>query len=278
MSDIATSIPTGDIITEKTTDEPSFIDTVPESYREKPYMKGIDSMDKFVEQFDNAQSLIGKKTIGVPTEESPIEEWNQFFNKMGRPEAPDKYELDLVDMPDEFKRTDDQLALMKNVFHEAGLTAKQANQILKKTDEAVLKYHEDNKDEISKQLDSRNKEFTESMNKYFGEEKETAIAVTETMLKEYVPKGMEDMVKGIDDRSMLVLSTVLHNIHKAGKTEDKISKNVVITPEVTPESMREEAKKLMMTKEFRDAFHPNHDATKKKVQEMYQKIANPSGA
>lgn len=250
-----------------------FLQSVPESYREKPYMKGIDSMEKFVEQFDNAQSLIGKKTIGVPNDESSIEDWNQFYNKMGRPESVDAYEFETVELPDAYKRSDEDLKLMKSIFHEAGLTQKQAQQVLKKTDEAVLKYYEANKENMDKMVDERNKQFLAEMDKYFGDEKAQALAVAETMLKQHVPKGMEQLVQGLDDNSMLVLSTVLHNVHKAGKTEDGMSKNVDPVPEVTAEDMREQARKLMMSPEFKDAFHPNHDATKKKIAELYQKIA-----
>lgn len=261
--DIDQGITTGD----------NFIDTVPEAYREKPYMKGIDSMDKLWSQFDNAQSLIGKKTIGVPTQESTIEEWENFYNKMGRPEAPDKYEIKPYELPEEIKRTDEDLALMRNIFHKAGLTNKQAQQILDETDKAMAEYFNKNKEDMSKMVEARNNEFMQKLEKHFGAEKEQAIAVTETMLKKYTPKGMEDIVRGLDDKTMLALSAVLNNVHKASKSEDTFDKGGESVPTQTREGMREEAKRLMMSPEWRDQFHPLHESTKKKVNDLYTKIA-----
>ena len=250
-----------------------FLEQIPEDYRDREYLKGIDSMEKFVEQFDNAQKLIGKKTIGVPTPESSIDEWNEFYNKMGRPDAPDAYEFEKVEIPEQFQRTEEDLKIMKQIFHEAGLTAKQAQDVMKRSDEAIAKAFEANKENYEKMAEARNKEFVENMEKHFGEEKDQAIAVAETMLKKYVPKGMEEYVKGLDDNSMLVLSAVLNSVHKSGKTEDSISKDVESIPDETPESLRETARKLMMSPEWKDAFHPNHEVTKNKVSEIYRKIA-----
>lgn len=251
-----------------------FLQQIPESYRDREYLKGIDSMDKFVEQFDNAQKLIGKKTVGIPNEESSIEEWNEFYNKMGRPESPEAYEFeDLPELPEGFGRSDEETEFLKKVFHEAGLTKQQANKILKATDEGVLEAYKKNEANLDKMIEDRNKKFLEAMDNYFGDEKKEAMAVTETMLKEFVPKGMEELVKGLDDNSMLVLSAVMQNIHKSGRVEDKIKRDVVVEPEETPESMRETAKRLMMSPEWKDEFHPNHEATKKKVQDLYRKIA-----
>jgi hypothetical protein len=144
---------------------------------------------------------------------------------------------------------------------------------MKRSDEAILKAYEANKENMEKMAEARNKEFMENMEKHFGTEKDKALAVAETMLRQFVPKGMEDYVKSLDDSSMLVLSAVLNNVHKSGRVEDKILKDVDNVPDETPESLRETAKKLMMSTEFRDQFHPNHDATKKRVRELYQKIA-----
>ena len=271
----STSAATSVDIDMKTGDEGNeFLNQIPEGYRDREYLKGIDSMDKFVEQFDNAQKLIGKKTVGVPGPDSSIDEWNEFYNKMGRPEAPDAYEFkDLPEMPDGYGRTEEETAQMKKIFHEAGLTAEQANRVLKSADEAALNAYNANKENADKLAESRNQEFLDAMDKYFGDQKNDAIAITETMLKQYVPKGMEGLVQGLDDNSMLVLSAVMQGVHKAGRTEDSIKKDVDSVPDQSPESLRETARKLMMSPEFRDEFHPNHEATQKRVRELYQKIS-----
>jgi hypothetical protein len=61
--------------------------------------------------------------IGMPAADAPPEAWNQFYNKLGRPETADKYE---IAMPQGMEADAGMLAWAKPAFHEAGLTPKQA--------------------------------------------------------------------------------------------------------------------------------------------------------
>lgn len=252
----------------------SFLDTVPESYRDKPYMKEIDSIDKLFEQFDNSQKLIGKKTVGVPTAESSMEEWNEFYNKMGRPESPDKYEFESVeDFPEDMKRSETQEKALRQIFHEAGLTASQAKNVVKKLDAATKEMYEAQKADYEKMVNGKRAEFKQKVDKYFGSDSAKAVQVTEGLLNKYVPKGLEDAVKSLDDDSMLIMATVLNNMRSDALGEDSMFKNDDITPTQTAEDLRAKAKELMLKPEFRDAMHPNHEKLRAEVQSIYQKIA-----
>jgi hypothetical protein len=61
--------------------------------------------------------------VGLPAADAPPEKWNEFYNKLGRPETPDKYDIKFAEgfTPDE-----GMLNWAKPTFHEAGLTPKQA--------------------------------------------------------------------------------------------------------------------------------------------------------
>lgn len=252
-----------------------FVSSIPESFRDKPYMKDIDSMDKLFEQFDNSQKLIGKKTVGIPGQESTIDEWNEFYNKMGRPESPDKYEFDSIEgFPEEVKRTDEQVAELRKIFHETGLTASQAKSLLKRIDESTKSMYEQNKADYEKMVETRKAEFRDKINKHFGSDAEKAIQVTEGLLSKYVPKGLEDAVKALDDDSLLVLASVLNNMRSESLKEDTLFKSGDGAPGQTAEDLRADAKKKMMSPEWNDVMHPNHDKVKAEVRAIYQKIAS----
>lgn len=61
--------------------------------------------------------------VGLPAADAPPEKWNEFYNRLGRPESPDKYD---IKFPDGMQPNDGMLSWAKPTFHEAGLTPKQA--------------------------------------------------------------------------------------------------------------------------------------------------------
>lgn len=271
MSDVSEKVSTAAIFGGG--DSGSFKDSVPEAYREKSYMADIDSADKLFQQFDNAQQLIGKKTVGVPTAESSIDDWNSFYTKMGRPETSDKYEFESLEMPDAIKRSDDQNASLKKILHEAGLSSKQANNVVRKSDEEAMRFYNDSKDGVDKASKERQDAFQEKLSTHFGDNKDKAVAVTEGLLKKYVPKGLEEAVHGLDDSAMLILASVVNNMYSDGRSEDSLLKNGEFTAPTTKESMKIEAHNLMRSEAGRDNMHPQYDNTQKKIRELYQQMA-----
>lgn len=257
---------------------PSF--SLPQEYQEKPWAKGIDSMESLLKQFDNAQGLIGKKTIGVPSEDASSEEWQEFYNKMGRPEEPTAYEFDPqaapegFEIPEDFKRSPEEEEMLKKIFHDAGLTKSQAKELLKKTDSAFFEKHQEQIKQYQEQSQKRDQEMVSLFEKHFPGEKENAIAVAETMLKKYVPEGLEDTIRGLDNNAMLALSSVLYKMHKEGRTEGKLDKvGESVVQATSPADIRAEAMKIMSDPSYKDPFNKNRDNMAKKVKELYETAA-----
>jgi hypothetical protein len=261
--------------TETTTQEPQAF-SLPEEYQNKGWAKGIDSLDSLLKQFDNAQSLIGKKTIGVPADDAPPEEWQAFYNKMGRPEDPKAYEFDPqaapegLELPEEMRRTAEEEELLKSIFHEAGLTKAQAKAVLQKTDSAFLEKYKENIQQMTEQKKAKDTEFVSLLEKHFGQDKDNVVGVAETLLKKYVPQGMEDYVRSLDNQSMLALSSVLYKMHKEARAEGSFEKSgESVTPAVGPKELRAEALKIMSDPSYQDPFNKNRDQMLAKVKELY---------
>lgn len=278
---IHTSIPTGEAMggggaPEPTGDDkgtPSFLDQVPEAYRDKPYMKDIDSPDKLFQQFDNAQSLIGKKAVGVPTEDSSPEEWNEFYNKMGRPESHDKYEFEKTELPEGLARLEDTDAKAKELFHKAGLTAAQAKQVMKGYDEILSEQFTGLQSQQQEQLTKMNDEFESLLDQEFGGKKEEAVERVNKLMSENVSDSMKAHIDSLDNKSLMVLTSVLNNVHQKYVSEDGAPTGGDAPAAISVESMRADAKAMMMSPEYKDVMHPNHEAAKAKVSALYQKIA-----
>lgn len=94
---------------------------VPDTYKDAGWAKNIHSTDDLWNAHANAQQLIGKKTIGIPTADSSEQEYIDFYAKT-RPETQDGYDFDLEDDADN--------ASFKEIFYNNGISARQAKAIV----------------------------------------------------------------------------------------------------------------------------------------------------
>lgn len=72
----------------------------------------------------NAQKMIGADKVVIPGKEATEQDWEAFYNKIGRPEAPDKYEVKDKDGKDMLD------AAFKTIAHKNGLTANQVKALV----------------------------------------------------------------------------------------------------------------------------------------------------
>lgn len=102
--------------------------SLPAELKDAPSLKDIKDIGDLAKGYVHAQRAIGNN-VAVPTKDSKPEEWAAFFNKVGRPEAPEKYDFgkidgeDKVPIPAELKQ-----GFMKSA-HEFGLSNRQAAQL-----------------------------------------------------------------------------------------------------------------------------------------------------
>lgn len=245
---------------------PSFIETIPEGYREKPYMQNIKDMDGLLEQFDNAQGLLGKKAL--PTEDSTPEEWTEFYNKLGRPEDFNSYEFEDIEMPEGLKRSEEAQAKVKELFHEVGLTPKQAKTLQSKYDQMMIESFKASEESRGAELD---KEFDSLADKVFGADKEKALQTAKGLIDRYTPESMQDKVLGLGNNELIVLGSVLNGIQKEFISEDRLNDVTNAGEQGSKEAMLNKARELRKSDAYKDPFHPNHEAVARQVNELYVK-------
>lgn len=106
--------------------------TIPDEYKEKGWTKNLKSYDDLWKMNDNAQSMIGKKTIGVPSDESTDQEWSDYYAKI-RPENAEAYKVDLEG---------DDKALFEKLFYENGINTRQAKALVEGYKQSVAQAEE----------------------------------------------------------------------------------------------------------------------------------------
>jgi hypothetical protein len=106
----------------------SWKDSISEEFRKDPNIEKFTEIDALAKSYINATRMIGQDKIPVPTNNSTEDQWNEVYNKLGRPSSPDKYALDIKS---------EIINLDKNAIksfaeqsHKLGLNNKQAKGIL----------------------------------------------------------------------------------------------------------------------------------------------------
>lgn len=108
--------------------EPSWRDELPEDLRNNPTLDKYSSVESLAKGYINASSMLGQDKLVMPKSD---EDWGDFYNKIGRPEAPEGYEFDAVALPEGTPVDEGVLEEFKQIAHTTGLTAKQANELQK---------------------------------------------------------------------------------------------------------------------------------------------------
>lgn len=238
---------------------------IPEAYADKDWTKNVKSMDDMFSQFDNAQSLIGKKNI--PSEESSQEEWNEFYNKLGRPEEAGNYELSLPEGA-EFEINDELQLEAKELFHEIGLTQKQAQKLFEYDAQRQLKAAEA-AHMTDEQLDAQ---FDEMAAEAFGKDKGAILKQAKVAVGKMSEKSQEAF-SGLDNKSMVAMAGILSELVGQYTSEDGVPSTDGSSGSAQGiDEIRSELSQLALSPAAKDVMHPEHRGTAQKIDELRAKL------
>jgi hypothetical protein len=110
---------------------PNFMDQIPEEFRSEPSLRDIKDLGGLVKSYVHAQKLIGtEKKIAMPLDTWKPEQWNSFFDQVGRPGTVDGYGLPDEKILTEVGLNKEALNPLLKAFHTAGLNSKQATAVM----------------------------------------------------------------------------------------------------------------------------------------------------
>lgn len=236
---------------------------VPEKYADAQWAKGIDSYDKLFDQFANAQSLIGKKTIGIPGPDASDQEWNDYFSKV----RPEKYEMPKRDLPEELTKDRKPDEKLFNTFHELGLTQRQVDGIFKYYDGVVKQNYEAQKNQRA-QIDAQ---FDELATKTWGAETDSVIARSGELLAKYAPESMREHLNKLDNNSAILLAGVINNMAQAYAAEDGSGGKGAAVSAESYDSLMAKATEIRNNPALLDQFHPQYESLKTQLTDIYRK-------
>lgn len=256
--------------------EVNFPEGLEEDVKNDPSLKVFVKDGKFnygnmMKSYVHAQKQMGKDKAILPNKESSEEEWNAFFDKLGRP-ALDEYDLE-AKLSEGQEIDGDMLNGFKQIVHAAGILPKQAQGVLDwfnaQSAEVQKKMNDDHAEVQSKDV--------EDLKKEWGEAYEREVSLANRALKEFASQEEIDYLvdSGLADDTKLVR---LFNRIGKGLSEDSFDEESHGSFGITKEEAQTKVNNLFSDQEgaYLNESHANHKNAVKEMLKLQEIISDAS--
>jgi hypothetical protein len=223
MTEQTQSAPTEQVQTSQPSEasQPSF--SVPEAYQGKGWVEKVKSNDDLWKTLDNAQSLLGKRPAGIPTNDAPQEEWDKFFQS-ARPADPNGYQLPDIEGLPEGVDLASYKAEASQLLYKAGLTQKQAAIVWDEYLKMEMGHAKDTEAKMAEQAKALDAEFDELVKETFGDKYDVSAKAAQDLINAYVPDKLKNILKEEAVNNPKVLTATIAALAGAQSEIDKIKK------------------------------------------------------
>ena len=103
-------------------------DAISQEYRDDQNIQKFTEIDALAKSYINATKMIGQDKMVIPNNNSTDDQWNEVYEKLGRPESAEKYKLEAKS--DVVPMDEGAIKSFAEQSHKLGLNNKQAQGIL----------------------------------------------------------------------------------------------------------------------------------------------------
>jgi len=251
---------------------------LPDDLRDNQSLATIPDVGALAKSYVNAQSMIGADKIAIPGNWATDEDWAEVYNKLGRPESADQYDLKVNGLPEGEEADADLMKWYADTVHDVGLTPTQAQKLFDKYNEMSVGRMGVNEVDVQAQVQAAEKELRSEYGKAFDSRLEAA----NKMLDQFGANGITELQLAdgtqLGDNPHVVKSLIeIANFIETNMGEDTLvgdKTNVVMTPEEAQTQLTE-----MMRQDgpYWDNRHPQHDHYVKEVARLMEYTVTENG-
>ena len=235
-------------------------------------VKGYKTPGELASAYVDLEKLVGAETIKLPGEKAGQEEMDAFYNKLGRPETPDGYDLGDWRPPEDVPWDDDEQKVAMAGLHKAGLTNAQMTAAMSIYGQHLARAHESNLAEAEKESKKAEATLREEWGSAYEEKMNLANRAVKAL-------GDQELVAefnktGLGDKLAMVkaFATVGAFMQEDGTLTGLGGGAGGFS--MTPEEAKAEIGKMESDPKqmeiLREMSHPQHDALVKKRDGLYQ--------
>ena len=237
-------------------------EAISEEFRNDPNIEKFTEIDALAKSYINATQMIGKDKVAVPNKNSTDDQWNEVYDKLGRPESADKYTLNAKS---EVVPIDEQaIKQFAENAHQLGLNNKQA--------QGILEFYKNNMEGMAHQAkvdtETAQAQSTQELRQEWGREFDTNIKKAGALAKanmnpEILDMQLKDGMRLGDHPEIIKGFAKIAGMMSEDKIVSTESENVSSNTDVETE-----ISDIMNNKDgpYWNRSHPDHD---KVVQQVY---------
>lgn len=244
-------------------------DALPSEYKDAPWMKNIADVATLAKSYASVQKLIGADKIPIPGKDATPEQWKAVFQKLGVPEKPEDYK---VEMDPKYKDQIDAdfLGAFAKQAHTVGVLPTQAKQMA----EWFAEVNKAQFDAMQTAQETQIQENLKGLEKEWGEAYKQNVGLAKAALKQF---GGEEVTKFVRESGLGRNPLFLKLLAKAGETlsEDQIKGFTGESSgqrQYSPQEARAKINEIKANVKgpYYNPQDPAHEATKKEVRALFE--------
>jgi len=229
---------------------------LPQEYRDKGYVKGRD-FRAWLQHVDNLEQIRGRSIVMPDSPDDPDYQvkLEAIYNRLGRPESPDKYAFEV---PPEAPINTQALDAFRTSAHKAGLNQRQADAIVKDQVESLRRQqqsveqqkaqmHQAMKERWGQDLYDMKMNTARAFARRMGPEVEQSLWDNGFFCLDAVVEGFYDMGRYLNAEGLMPEG------HGSSRSYDDVDKEV---------------KELKASRAYNNTGAPNHDDIRRKVKQL----------
>ena len=246
-------------------------DGFPDEIKNHPSMESLDGVEALAKSWVNAQKLIGKEKLPIPTGADDKEGWNTVFTRLGRPEKAEGYEVNKEGVPTEVPIDDSFLKNFKENAHALGLNPVQMQGFFDwwvNTEKGIA-------DQINAS-DQSDKQIAETaLRQDWGKAYEQNVKLASTVITKFGGSDVQKLLASNYANDPMVIR-LLASIGKTMSEDDLLGEGGL--PTHTPAEAQIEIDRIKgdMKHPYYKADHPEHKAAVEFMQNLF-KMVYPEG-
>tara|TARA_R110002153_G_scaffold187360_3_gene340388 strand:- start:2536 stop:3378 length:843 start_codon:yes stop_codon:yes gene_type:complete len=244
--------------------ESDWKDSIPVDIRDNPNFAKYTSMESFAKGHLNAVSMLGKTPeLKVPDNS---DERSDFWNKLGRPEAPEGYEFKKHEAPEGLQDyVDGRISSFRDMSHGIGLSSEQANAI----HDWYMEGNSENASSIEEQRINAQKESFDTLKSEWGEAYDKHINFAKATLAEF---GDESLVDYLEQTGLGNNASLLRAFSKIGQGMKGDAFLESSDTSESPAAIDGQVKEIMAKPEYWNADSPERPALVRKVADLMERM------